>query len=77
MQEITHDVLGGSVSTRPAGQFKDQTTGKEVTYDDAIVTTVGRRSVTMSIPHARALYQSIRNNKDLQNALGIREGLLS
>ena len=79
MEEIVHDLLGGSVTTRPAGKFVDQQKNppEEIAYDDAVVVTVGRRSTTLTIPAARALYQSIRDNKDLQNALGLRAGLLS
>lgn len=76
MEEVIHNILGGSVTTRPAGQFKNEQ-GEIIDYQDAVVATVGRKSITLPPAHAIAIYEAIRDSKNLKIALGIKEGLFA
>jgi len=75
MKEILVQFMGGAISTRPAGVFLDEATKTEVPYNDAIVVTYGRRSVTLSPEHAKALYEAIHKSPEIKAELGIK-GLL-
>lgn len=74
MEEILHNLLGGSVTTRPAGQFKNDQ-NEIIDYQDAVVVTIGRKSLTLPPSHAIAVYEAIRDSKNLRAALGIKEGI--
>ena len=75
MEEIIHNIMGGSVTTRPAGKFIDQD-GREVEYEDAIIVTMGRRSQTIGVPQALALVDAVKNNKKFAEAIGAKTGIL-
>jgi len=77
MEEVIHNVLGGSVTTRPAGVFIDrENNNQEINYKDAVVVTIGRKSVTIPVEHARALCEAGKASKEFANEIGFKSGLL-
>jgi hypothetical protein len=69
-------INGGSIRHMPAGTFTEEGTNRIVNYDEKVkINYMGRE---YGIPPAAlaAVYQAIRDSKDLQDFLGVRSGIL-
>lgn len=69
-------IAGGSIIYKPAGSFTEEGTGREVTYDEKIQLDYMGKVYRLPPPACAALYQAIRNNRNLADFLGIKAGIL-
>lgn len=67
---------GGSIIYKKAGSFTEEGTGRLVEYDEKIQIDYMGKVYRLSPAAVAALYQAIRTDKNLQDFLGVKGGIL-
>jgi hypothetical protein len=69
-------LMGGSITYQPAGSFTDED-GRKVDYDERIKVDVRSKIDRLAPATVKAIYEAVRDNKDLASFLGVKTGILS
>lgn len=69
-------ISGGSIIHKKAGSFTEEGTGRLVEFDEKIQIDYMAKVYRLSPAAVAALYHAIRTDKNLQDFLGVKGGIL-